>query len=221
MKQLIDLASWPRREHFAFFSAFEEPFFGLVADVDCTPAPAEARRLGVPFFLYYLYHAVQAANEVEDFSYRIEQGQVYCYDRVHASATIGRPDHTFSFSFIEQRASLADFVAGAQAEIAAIQATTGLGLSERTARPDVLHCSAIPWVKFTGLTHARSYTHPDSCPKISFGQTYAQGATQRMPVAVNVHHALADGYHVGLFLAAFERRLQQQAPGAAAPAQLA
>ena len=207
MRHLIDLATWPRREHFEFFSTFEEPFFGLVSEVDCTLARDEARRLGVPFFLYYLYHAVQAANAIEAFRQRIEQGQVYTYDRVHASATIGRPDHTFSFSFIEQQASLADFVAGARTEIAAIQATTGLGLSERTARPDVLHCSAIPWVNFTGLTHARSFRFPDSAPKISFGQVFAAGASQRMAVAVNVHHALADGYHVGLFLEEFQQRL--------------
>jgi chloramphenicol O-acetyltransferase type A len=207
MRQLLDLATWPRREHFEFFTQFDEPFFGLVAEVDCTLARAEARRRGVPFFLYYLYHAVQAANAVPEFRHRIEQGQVYAYDRVHASATIGRPDHTFSFSFIEQQDALADFVAGAQAEIAAIQATTGLGLSERTARPDVLHCSAIPWVQFTGLTHARSFQFPDSAPKISFGRVHAVGAAQRMPVAVNVHHALADGYHVGRFLDEFQQRL--------------
>lgn len=207
MKQLIDLATWPRREHFEFFSQFDEPFFGLVAEVDCTHAQAEAKRLGVPFFLYYLYHAVRAANAVEAFRQRIEQGHVYTYDRVHASATIGRPDHTFSFSFIEAHADLADFVAGAQVEIAAIQATSGLGLGERTARPDVLHCSAIPWVKFTGLSHARSFGHPDSAPKISFGQVYADGPARRMAVSVHVHHALADGYHVGLFLELFQQRL--------------
>jgi chloramphenicol O-acetyltransferase type A len=208
MRQLIDLATWPRREHFEFFSQFDEPFFGLVAEVDCTLAREAARRRGVPFFLYYLYHAVQAANAVPEFRHRIEpEGQVYAYDRVHASATIGRPDHTFSFSFIEQQDALVDFVAGAQAEIAAIQATTGLGLSERTARPDVLHCSAIPWVQFTGLTHARSFQFPDSAPKISFGRVHAVGAAQRMPVAVNVHHALADGYHVGRFLDEFQQRL--------------
>jgi chloramphenicol O-acetyltransferase type A len=207
MRHSIDLATWPRREHFEFFSQFDEPFFGLVAEVDCTLARAEAGRLGVPFFLYYLYHAVQAANAVPAFRHRIEQGQVFAYDRVHASATIGRPDHTFSFSFIEQQASLADFVAGAQAEIAAIQARSGLGLSERTARPDVLHCSAIPWVRFTGLTHARSFQFPDSAPKISFGQVHAVGAAQHMPVAVNVHHALADGYHVGQFLDLFQQGL--------------
>ncbi|GAA3994656.1 chloramphenicol acetyltransferase [Hymenobacter fastidiosus] len=207
MKQLIDLTTWNRREHFAFFSAFEEPFFGLVAPVNCSGAQAEAKRLGVSFFLYYLHHAVQAANEVPEFRTRIEGGQVYRYDRVHASATLGRPDHTFAFSFIEQNDELSGFVAAATAEIAAVQASSGLRLTDTTGRPDVLHCSAIPWVRFTGLTHARSFQYPDSCPKISFGQTYQENGATWMNVAVNVHHALADGYHVGQFLQAFERRL--------------
>ncbi|MGI4739706.1 MAG: CatA-like O-acetyltransferase [Janthinobacterium lividum] len=207
MRHQIDLATWPRREHFAFFSSFEEPFFGLVADVDVTVARAEARRLGVSFFLYYLYQALAAANSVAEFRDRIEQGQVYRYDQVHASATIGRPDHTFGFSFLENQPSLTEFLATAQPEIAAVQQASGLCLSERTGRPDVLHCSAIPWVRFTGLTHARSFGHPDSAPKISFGQAYPHGAGQRMAVSVNVHHALADGYHVGLFLDDFQRRL--------------
>ena len=207
MKHLIDLATWNRREHFTFFSAFEEPFFGLVATVDCTRALAEAKRLGVPFFLYYLHAALQAVNQVEALRYRIEDGQVYCYDRIHASATIGRPDHTFGFSFIEQHGELAAFVPGATAEIAAVQASEGLRLNETTGRPDVIHFSALPWVRFTGLSHARSFTHPDSCPKISVGQTYVEGAATLMPVSVNVHHGLADGYHVGLFLAAFQELL--------------
>ena len=169
MKHLIDLVAWNRREHFTFFSAFEEPFFGLVATVDCTRALAEAKRLGVPFFLYYLHAALQAVNQVEALRYRIEDGQVCCYDRIHASATIGRPDHTFGFSFIEQHDELAAFVPGATAEIAAVQASEGLRLNETTGRPDVIHFSALPWVRFTGLTYTRSFSHPDSCPKISVG----------------------------------------------------
>ena len=207
MKHLIDLATWNRREHFTFFSAFEEPFFGLVATVDCTRALAEAKRLGVPFFLYYLHAALQAVNQVEALRFRIEDSQVYCYDRIHASATIGRPDHTFGFSFIEQHDELAAFVPGATAEIAAVQASEGLRLNETTGRPDVIHFSALPWVRFTGLSHARNFTHPDSCPKISVGQTYVEGAATLLPVSVNVHHGLADGYHVGLFLAAFQELL--------------
>ncbi|WP_201979132.1 CatA-like O-acetyltransferase [Hymenobacter rubidus] len=208
MKHLIDLDTWPRREHFAFFSAFEEPFFGLTAHVDCTAAQVAAKQLGVSFFLYYLYHALEAANEVEAFRYRIENGQVCLYDRIHASATLGRPDHTFAFSFIEQNNALDGFIASAEAEIAAVQASTGLRLSDATARPDVVHCSALPWVRFTALSHARSFTHPDSCPKISFGQVFRDGETLQMPVSVHLHHGLGDGYHVGLFLDAFQRRLR-------------
>ncbi|MBJ6109222.1 chloramphenicol acetyltransferase [Hymenobacter sp. BT523] len=207
MKHFLDLSTWNRREHFAFFSAFEEPFFGLVATVDCTRALAEAKRLGVPFFLYYLHAALHAVNQVEAFRYRIEDGQVVCYDRIHASATIGRTDNTFGFSFMEHHPELADFLPAANAEIAAVQAGPGLRLNEQTGRPDVIHFSAIPWVRFTGLTHARSFGHPDSCPKISVGQTYTEGGATLMPVSVNVHHGLADGYHVGLFLQAFQERL--------------
>ena len=207
MKYPINLATWNRREHFDFFSAFEEPFFGLVATVDCTRALAEAKRLGVPFFLYYLHAALQAVNQVEALRYRIEDGQVVCYDRIHASATIGRPDHTFGFSFIEQHDELATFVPAAMAEIAAVQASQGLRLNETTNGPDVIHFSAIPWVRFTGLTHARSFSHPDSCPKISVGQTYLEGTATLLPVSINVHHGLADGYHVGQFLAAFQKQL--------------
>lgn len=207
MKHLLELSNWNRREHFEFFSRFEEPFFGLVATVDCTLALAEAKRLGVPFFLYYLYQALQAVNQVDALRYRVEHGQVYSFDRIHASATIGRPDHTFGFSFIELYNELEKFVREAQVEITAVQASEGLRLSPSTARLDVIHFSALPWVRFTGLTHARSFSHPDSIPKISVGQTYTEGSTILMPISVNVHHGLADGYHVGLFLNEFQRRL--------------
>ncbi|GAA4354472.1 chloramphenicol acetyltransferase [Hymenobacter saemangeumensis] len=207
MKQLIDLATWPRREHYEFFSAFEEPFFGLQAEVDCSAALAEAKRLGVPFFLYYLHCTLLAANAVEELRCRVVDGQVVRYDRVHASPTIGRADHTFGFAFVEAHETLAAFVAAAEAEIAAVQQSSGLRLNEHTSRPDTIHCSAIPWVKFTGLSHARSFRYPDSCPKISYGKLYELGAVRLMPVSVHVHHGLADGYQVGLFLEKFQELL--------------
>ncbi|UOQ78561.1 chloramphenicol acetyltransferase [Hymenobacter sp. 5516J-16] len=207
MKQLVDLSTWNRQEHFAFFSAFEEPFFGVVAEVDATRAYARAKDLGVSFFQLYLHCALTAVNEVEALRYRIEEGQVYCYDQVHVSATLTRPDHTFGFSFVPYASSLTEFGVGLAAEMEAVRQTTGLRLTPTTGRPDVVHFSALPWISFTSLTHARSFGHPDSIPKISVGKTRRQGEALLLPVAVNVHHGLADGYHVGLFLAAFQREL--------------
>ena len=207
MKQQIDLTTWSRREHFAFFSTFEEPYFGIVADVDATQAYARAKALGISFFQLYLHSTLQAVNEVEAFRYRIEAGNVYCYDQVHVSATLMRPDTTFGFSFIPYTPSLLDFGAGLAAEIEAVRQTPGLRLNDTTGRPDVVHFSAVPWFSFTGLTHARSFRHPDSIPKISVGRAQQKSGKLMLPVAVNAHHGLADGYHVGLFLEALQRAL--------------
>ncbi|WP_044003297.1 chloramphenicol acetyltransferase [Hymenobacter swuensis] len=214
MKQLIDQASWNRREHFSFFSAFEEPFFGVVAEVDAAPALARAKALGLSFFQVYLHAALTAVNQVENLRYRVEDGQVYCYEQINVSPTLGRPDHTFGFSFVPYHPDLRTFGESLSAEADAVRQSSGLRLSPETARPDVIHFSALPWVNFTSLTHARSFSHPDSIPKISVGRLRPDGSRQLMPVAVNVHHGLADGYHVGLFLQAFQRELNggQYAP---------
>ncbi|GAB3839777.1 chloramphenicol acetyltransferase [Hymenobacter jeollabukensis] len=218
MKHQIDLTTWNRREHFAFFSAFEEPFFGVVAEVDAARAYARAKALGVSFFQLYLHAVLRAVNVVEALRYRIEDGQVWCYDVVHASATLTRPDNTFGFSFVPYAPALADFGPGLQAEMAAVRQSSGLRLNDVTARPDVIHFSAIPWLSFTGLTHARSFSYPDSVPKISVGRTRAEGQQLLMPVAVNAHHGLADGYHVGLFFEQLQQALDsdESAPGRSA-----
>ena len=209
MKHRLDLAAWNRREHFAFFSQFEEPFFGVVADVDATQAFARYRELGVSFFQLYLHATLAAVQTVENLRYRISaDGQVDCYDRIHASPTLARPDHTFGFGFVPYQPDLAAFGTGLAAEIESVRQSTGLCLGPRTARPDVIHFSAMPWFSFTGLTHARSFAPPaDSIPKISVGRLRPEGGRQLMSVAINVHHGLADGYHMGLFLAALQRQL--------------
>ena len=43
MKNEINIDSWNRKEHFHFFSKFEEPFFGITAELDCTHAYKESK----------------------------------------------------------------------------------------------------------------------------------------------------------------------------------
>lgn len=207
MKQEIRLDNWKRREHFEFFSGFDEPYFGLVASVDCTRAYQNARAANVSFFIYYLFQSVQASNAVEALRLRIENGKVYLYDPIHASATIGREDATFAFSFIPYQQGLAAFAQGARTEIEAIKNGSGLRFNENARRPDTIHYSSIPWVQFSGLSHARNFQYVDSVPKISFGKLYEENGKKKLPVSVHVHHALADGYHVGKYFEEFQQRL--------------
>jgi len=55
MKRKLDLESWERKDHFNFFTQFEEPFFGVCVYINCTAAYTIAKESGSSFFLYYLY----------------------------------------------------------------------------------------------------------------------------------------------------------------------
>jgi len=204
MKHKIDLATWNRNEHFEFFNSFEEPFFGLTTQLDCENAYHKAKTLGVPFSTYYLHKTLIAVNENKPFRLRIENNEVVEFSKIHGSPTVLRDDKTFGFSQINFDPDLVFFAQNAALEVARVKQTTGLFTREFS--PNVIHFSVLPWISFTSFSHARSFTLPDSCPKMSFGKMTINTAGKRsIPFSVHVHHGLVDGYDVGVFV----NRLQE------------
>ncbi len=205
MKRKVTLEDWKRKDHFEFFSKFEEPFHGICVDVDCTETYFEAKRLGVSFFLKYLHKSLTAANAIEAFRYRIIENEVFVFDVINASPTIPRPDGTFGFSYINYYPEFEKFVEFAAREIDRVTHTPGL--DPATSGENVIHYSSLPWLKFTSLSHARSFSFPDSAPKISFGKMTEERGRKIMPMSVHAHHGLVDGYDVGLYVDEFQKLL--------------
>lgn len=209
MKTLLDLENWNRKEHFAHFSKMEEPFFGVTVEIDCAKAYQTAKNIKTSFFIFYLHKTLVAVNSIENFKYRIAEDKIYINDRVDASATIGREDGTFGFSLMEYNPDFEVFEKSAYAEIERIQNTAGL-FTRSFDDDNVIHFSAIPWLNFTSLSHARSYSYPDSCPKISFGKMITlDNGKKTMAMSVHVHHGLMDGMHVGQFVDLFQKLMNQ------------
>ena len=144
IEKIIDIATWNRKEHFEHFSAFDDPFFGVTVNVDCTRAYREAKNKGVSFSLLLLHRIITAAAKVEEFRYRIEGEKVVCYDSLLPEATVGRADHTFSFASFEYDPDELTFILKAKAEMERLQTTTGLN-KEGTFHPNAIHYSAVPW----------------------------------------------------------------------------
>lgn len=203
MKKLIHIDTWERKDHFNLFSKFEEPFWGLVISVDCTQAYKNAKGRNQSLFLYYLYRVLKATNEIENFRYRIIGGQVYLYDQNNVATTVNRPDNTFGFAYLTYFENEQKFIDEAQIEIEKTRQSTGLVPSAEGAND--IHFSALPWFDFTSISHARAFNFPDSCPKVSVGKMTETHGRKKIPVSIHVHHGLADGYHVGLFV----ERLQE------------
>ncbi|HEX8576634.1 MAG TPA: chloramphenicol acetyltransferase [Flavobacterium sp.] len=205
MNRKLDIDSWNRKEHFLFFKQMQEPFFGITATIDCTKAYQQSKERNVSFFIYYLHKTLEALNAIESFHYRICNDEVIVFDRIDASATILREDTSFGFSLIEYDPDLLQFAHNAKKEIERVQNTPGL--FTREFPENLIHFSSLPWVSFTSLSHARSFTFPDSCPKITFGKMTVENNKRTVPVSVHVHHALMDGYHTGAFFMLFQEKM--------------
>jgi len=209
MEKILDIKNWKRREHFEFFLKYDEPFWGIVSEIDCTRAYEKSKKNNFSFFQFYLHTSTVAINMIEEFRYRIKDNKIIIFDKIHAASTIGRDDETFGYSFIEQDKDFNKFAIAANIEIDRIKNTTGLSLNENSERLDVIHYSSLPWTKFTGLTHARNFKYKDSVPKIVFGKYIVVDGKKIMNVSLNAHHGLADGLHAAKYFELFQKLMDE------------
>ena len=64
---------------------------------------------------------------------------------------------------------------------------------------NLLHCTSMPWVSFTAVQHPYNKATDFGIPKLAFGKIYQDGDRWKMPLSLQGHHALMDGFHVGQF----------------------
>jgi len=205
MRHEIDLATWKRREHFEVFKNFDEPLFGITVKVECSTAYRKAKESGYSFSNYYLYLSLKAANEIEEFRYRIEDDKVYCYDSVGAGPTIFREDETYGCGYMTYNEDMAEFMKQAAAEVERVKAEQGLKFP--LSGENIIHYSTLPWADFTAINHARRLDIGRSIPKITFGKITRMDDKMWMPVDVDANHAVMDGFHVSKFIERFQELL--------------
>lgn len=207
MGRFVDLETWPRRATHDFFLGFEDPWFNLTAEIEVGPTRDWCRAHDAPFSLACWFAVLRATDEVEAFRMRLRPGGVWVHDALRVGATALKPDQSFTYVYFPHADDFPRFVQRAQAELADRLAAEAL--EPDSGDDDLLHGTVVPWVRFTGIKHARAGGSPNSVPKIALGKATDVGDAVRMPVSVEGHHSLIDGVHAGAFLTALESALAQ------------
>ena len=65
----------------------------------------------------------------------------------------------------------------------------------------------MPWTNFTGLLHPTDFDPKESIPKIVFGKFSEKNGRKMLPISVEGHHGLMDGFHLAKYLEAFQKEL--------------
>ena len=192
----LDVENRPRRNAYEYFKGFEDPFFSITGNVDVSHLYNFANKTAS--------HSPWRAFFTR-FRLRLNDGKVFEYERVEATQTILNDDETFSFCYFESKPTVHEFdEAGKLAREKYKRLKT---FDVESDRLDLIYYSVIPWVSFTSFKHAGRFDNRQTVPRIVFGKIFDYGGGKKMPVSVEVNHAMMDGLHVGKFFNQFQAKI--------------
>ncbi len=205
LMKFIDIESWKRKDHYNFFKGFDYPHFNICGNVDITKFYSYIKENEIPFFISFLYVTTKAANDIKEFRYRIREDKVVEHEIVNPAFTVMGEGELFSFCKSKFVNEFNDFKTSASNEIEKIK--NNIIIEDEPGCDDLLYMTSIPWVSFTGATHPIQMNPVDSIPRIAWGKYFEESGKIKLPLSVQVHHALVDGLHVGQYFNAIQEIL--------------
>jgi chloramphenicol O-acetyltransferase type A len=203
--QPIDQGSWPRREHFEYFRDRVPCTYALTVDVDVTALVAALHHTRRKTYIAQIWALASVVNRHAEFRLTLtEDGEPATWDVVHPAFTVLNPEReTFANVWAPFDNDFGRFHDTA-AELLATHkgATTFFPQGETPA--NTFDVSSLPWTQFTGFTLQIADSWDHFLPIFTLGRHFERDGRTLLPLAIQMHHAAADGFHTARLLDDFQ-----------------
>ena len=206
--KIIDMQTWPRREHYRYYTEALKVEFNMTAPVNVKNLLDFCHTHGYKFYPAAIYCVTKALCRIENFRmFKNAEGQLCVWDRIVPNFTFFHPDDcTFSDCWSEFSEDFPTFYANITADIEKYKDVKGI--KTKPDQPANFYCvSCTPWTAFTGCSSRAAGGQPAYFPIVVMGKYEKHGAAVDMPVCITIAHAVADGYHAGLFFQYLQEEL--------------
>lgn len=203
--QKIDLANWKRKPYFEHYFSDVPCTYSMTVKLDITSLVQSGKKL-YPSMLYAITTIV---NRYAEFRTALNAaGELGIYSSMHPSYTVFHADEqTFSAVWTEYDADYGAFCKAYQTD----KERYG-NVHDFDAKPNmpqnVFNVSMIPWVSFEGFQLHLQKGYDYLLPIFTMGKYETQGDKTFLPFAIQVHHAVCDGFHVSRFLQDLQNLIQ-------------
>ena len=202
--QVIDMRSWPRREYFEHYHSAVPCTYSVSLRLDVSAVLESGAKL-YPAMLYSLAAVV---NRHAEFRTAIGgSGEVGVFSEMLPCYTVFHPEsETFSNIWTEYRPRFADFLSAYRLDIERYGRVPGFEGKPGTP-PNSFTVSMIPWISFDGFNLNLQKGYDYLLPIFTMGKYCEDGCRRLLPLAIQVHHAVCDGFHVSRFAAELQELL--------------
>ena len=203
-----------RRDRYNAFASFENPLVNLSFELTVPEFRPYCKERQLPPFHFFLYHVLHAIKGIDNYMYRIHQGEVIKIDDFRGSYTVINHDNNLNYARFVMSSDIGEFVARSLEAKRIAEASTALintseGLSEREQKNNI-YITCMPWLKLAAIDHP-IYEHKTyDIPSLAWGRfSEPQNGNMTIPFSVQAHHGFVDGYHVHLLAEAIAARIAQ------------
>lgn len=203
---LIDRKTWKRQEYFDHYFSAVPCTYSMTVRLDVT----RLRQSGEKLYPALLHCLARVVNRHEEFRTALnDQGQLGIYRTLHPCYTVfHRETETFSNLWTEYTEDYGAFCDAFRRDMEQFGAVEGL-----QAKPDIpantFPVSMVPWECFEGFHLDLQKGYDYLLPIFTMGRCCREGEREWMPLAVQVHHAVCDGFHVCRLVGELRKLLEQ------------
>lgn len=204
--QPIQLDCWPRRAIFQEFMG-HGCTFALTRQLTITHFHRFCREHRLRFYPALTWAVTTAVNCHREFRMGYDaQGRPGYYDLVHPEYTVLDPrTQNMDSLCTHYRPELATFCAAMAADLDRFQRE-----DFHTPSPEnTILVSCVPWYSYTGLSFHMKSDLNFLRPMFVWGKYEERDGAVTLPFTIQVHHAVADGYHCHLLFQSLEEILAQ------------
>lgn len=192
-----------RRDRYEQFRRFENPLINIGLSLKLLDFRPFCKARQLPPFHFFLYCVLTSIETIDNFMYRIHEGEVIRIDDFYGSYTVLNEDQNLNFARFTMTRDLPEFIArsvaaGKIAKASRPLINTGADLTTRQMK-DNIFITCLPWFEMTAIEHP-IYSHKGAdIPSLAWGRfSEPDGDRMSMPFSIQAHHGFVDGYHIHL-----------------------
>jgi chloramphenicol O-acetyltransferase type A len=201
----IDVQNWERKDLFTLYTTDLKLVMNMTADIDVTNLLRFTKKHGLKFYPTMIWVVSKRINARDEFKYCLtKEGELLKWDYVSPSYTDFNPQTEKFVKFVSEYSDdLFTFHDRVMADRAKHKDEVGFVPNQPENFFDI---SCLPWTRYNSFDVHVYGEGLSLFPIVIWGKYQEEKGKIMMPVSMNIHHAVCDGFH----LCRFFKELQEE-----------
>ncbi len=196
----IDMENWTRKDSYNNYLNNIPCTYSMTVNLDITKLLQETQRTGIKFFPSILYCISYMVNSHKEFRMDFDSDKnLGYYSYSNPSYSVFHSDsETITNIWTSYTSDFNEFVKSYHKDLS--EYGGNYKITKALPQPNIFSVSMIPWASFTGFNLNLQKGYDYLLPIFTLGKYFNSHGKTLIPLAIQVHHSVCDGFHLSRFV---------------------